>query len=142
MTTLTAPVEVTPAQREQLDEQGFFITDVLFDEPTLEAVRGEFNRMWQEHIRAARARGALTQEQAQYRPFMSRLHEHSEVCADFCRHPIFLELCRQLIGTDADMTWNQCILKPPSRSDNAFAWHQDMWYAAHGDYMKDTNPDI
>jgi len=142
MTTLTSPVEVTDAQREQLDEQGFFITDVLFDEPTLEAVRDEFNRLWQEHIEAAREGDALTQEQAQYRPFMARLHERSEVCADFCRHPIFLELCRQLVGPDADMTWNQCILKPPARNDNAFAWHQDMWYATHGDYANDTDPDI
>ena len=54
MTTLTSPMEVTGAQREQLQEQGFFITDVLFDESTLEAARGEFNRMWQEDIGAAR----------------------------------------------------------------------------------------
>ena len=142
MTTLTSPVEVTDAQREQLLTDGFFITDVLFDEPTLEAVRGEFNRLWQEHIENARHGDALTQEQAQHRPFMAQLHERSQVCADFCRHPVFLELCRQLLGPDADTTWNQAILKPPSHLDNTFAWHQDMWYASQGDYIKDTNPDI
>jgi ectoine hydroxylase-related dioxygenase (phytanoyl-CoA dioxygenase family) len=142
---LTTVVEITKAQRQQFQQQGYFITDVVFDESTLQPMRDEFNRLWQEIIEAARQQDALTQELAQYRPFMSRLHEKSETCAAFCRHTVFQELCRQLIGPDADLSYNQAILKPPAPSvarENSFAWHQDMWYATHNEYSKDTNPEI
>src|SRR5688572_10407133 len=65
-TTLTdiAPPVVTDEQRRQLDEQGFFITDVLFDEPTLQGVRDGFRRVWDELIENAKKSGdPLTLEQ-------------------------------------------------------------------------------
>jgi ectoine hydroxylase-related dioxygenase (phytanoyl-CoA dioxygenase family) len=133
---------VSDDQRRRLDEDGFFITDVLFDEETLAGVRSEFERVWHEQIEDAQGHDALTQELARYRPFMSRLHAISPACKAFCRHPVFLQLCRELLGPDADSTWNQAILKPPAASDNTFAWHQDQWYALHGDYAKDSNLDL
>jgi len=138
----TLATEVTPLQRELLDKQGYFITDVLFDEETLAGVRSECERLWQEHIEFTNNWDELAHHQAKTRPFMPRLHETSEACAKFCAHPAFLELASQLVGPDIDMTWNQAIIKPPHSGDNAFAWHQDQWYAVKGDYAKDTNPDI
>jgi ectoine hydroxylase-related dioxygenase (phytanoyl-CoA dioxygenase family) len=139
-----APPEVSDEQRRQLDEQGFFITPVLFDEATIAAVRGEFERLWQHHIDQTIKGGGddLAVRQARERAFFACLETRSDICRDFCMHPVFRSLCIQLLGPDADMTWNQAIVKPPGVGDNAFAWHQDMWYATHGDYVKDTNPDI
>lgn len=146
MAAVSSPVIVSDAQRQQLEEEGFFITGVLFDEPTLAGLRGEFQRFWDEHIAGAEQTGdPLTIEQARYRPFIARLHLRSPICHAFCRHPAILDICRQIIGPDVDTTWNQTILKPPQRdsqSDNAFAWHQDQWYALKGDYAKDSNLDI
>jgi ectoine hydroxylase-related dioxygenase (phytanoyl-CoA dioxygenase family) len=135
-------VEITPAQRAQWQELGYFITDVVFDEATLEPVRAAFHRLHQEMIEATAGSDALAREQARYRPFLGRIQQRNEVCDRFCRHPVFLDLCRQLLGPDADMTWDQAILKPPSPRENAFAWHQDMWYATRGEFAQGANPDI
>jgi len=67
-------------------------------------------------------------------------------CDAFCRNPVLLELARQILGDDFDLTWTQAIPKPPQEpgmmADNAFAWHQDAWYATHGPFIEGTNPDI
>lgn len=133
---------ITQAQREQLDEQGYFTTGVLFDDETLENVRCEFERLWQLHIEEIRNWDELAQQQAKNRPFLPHLHKQSTICADFCRHPVFLDIATQLVSHDIDMTWNQAIIKPPHSGDNAFAWHQDMWYAVNGGYADDTDRDI
>lgn len=138
----TANVTVTDEQRRLLDEQGFFITDVLFDEDTLATLRAEFMRLWEANIAACRTQDERALYLAESRPFICRLDHQSDVCDAFCRHPVFIELCRQLIGPDADMSWNQAILKPPGYPDNNFAWHQDNWYAEKGDYAKDSNLDM
>jgi phytanoyl-CoA hydroxylase len=143
-TSLIEPdtILVTAEKRRQFEAEGYFITDVVFDDEVLAPVRAEFERFWQERIEAAQEGSARDQEQARYRPFLSGLHVNSSVCYDFCRHPVFLQLCRELLGPDADLTWNQAIIKPPAPVDNAFSWHQDMWYALNGDgggYSKDCN---
>jgi phytanoyl-CoA hydroxylase len=144
MSTATLDVQVTDAQRAQLDEQGFFMTDVLFDDATLEGVRREFRRMWNENVERVTKGGgdALAVEQARDRTFLAQLDHKSEACRLFCQHPAIMSLCRQLVGPDIDMTWNQAIIKPPlPQGDNSFAWHQDPWYALNGPYKDDCNLD-
>jgi phytanoyl-CoA hydroxylase len=142
MSTITQEI-VNAEQRRSFEEQGFFVTDVLFDEATLADVRREFERLWQDSIATADAGDDIEQQQhARYRPFITQVHQNSVICNDFCRHPVFLQLCRELIGSDADLIWNQAIIKPPASTNNAFAWHQDQWYARHGDYAKDSNPEL
>ncbi|MCC7191931.1 MAG: phytanoyl-CoA dioxygenase family protein [Phycisphaeraceae bacterium] len=151
--TTASTFRVTAAHRQQLTADGFFVTPVIFDEATIASVRSEMERIWGEQIEQAQRNNAdaITLDQIRYRPFIARLQEYSEPCAAFCRHPIILDLCRDLIGPDADMTWNQTIIKPPASRDqkstitardNAFAWHQDQWYALKGDYAKDSNVDL
>lgn len=142
-TALPSHVLVTDDQRRQLDEQGYFITGKAIDEGTLSAVREEFIRFWQEEIRRAREQGDVKWlELTQHRPFISQLHLRGRACDAFCRHRAIIDLCRQLVGRDADMTWNQAIIKPPSEKPYPFAWHQDMWYATHGDFAKGVNPKV
>lgn len=139
-----ARLHVTEAQREQLETDGYFVTGIVFDEETLGEVRSEFTRLWGEHICEAEKTGdPLTLEQARNRPFMARLDQRSDACRAFCHHDVFRDLSRELVGADVDLTWNQAIVKPPLHAgDNAFAWHQDPWYAIHGDYANDSDPEI
>jgi len=143
-------VTITNDQKRQLDEEGYFVTPKLFDDDTLAAVREAFAKLWAEDIERSKSQDELAQLLAQFRPFMCRLEHRDDTCAAFCRHPVFLELCRQLLGPDADRTWNQAILKPAldasgvrgehaSLIDNAFAFHQDNWYAEKGQYAKDSD---
>jgi ectoine hydroxylase-related dioxygenase (phytanoyl-CoA dioxygenase family) len=133
---------VSAEKRRQFETEGYFITDVVFDEEVLAPVRAEFERFWQERIDSMELENAHAQEQARYRPFLAGLHVNSNICFDFCSHPVFLQLCRELLGPDADLTWNQAIIKPPAPIDNAFSWHQDMWYALKNTYHEDCNLEI
>jgi ectoine hydroxylase-related dioxygenase (phytanoyl-CoA dioxygenase family) len=143
----TGAFHVTDPQREQFERDGYFMTDVVFDEHTIAGVRAEFERIWAEMIEAAVKRGASEQERAliRYRPFMSQLDHKSQVCRDFIRHEVFQALAAELIGPDVDQTWNQAIIKAPQKSasvDTTFAWHQDQWYALNGDYAKSANLEL
>ncbi|MCG3146679.1 MAG: hypothetical protein PCFJNLEI_00113 [Verrucomicrobiae bacterium] len=130
-------ITVTDAQRQQYAADGYFITDVVFDEATLAGIRQEFKRMWAEEIEKAKQSGEkLALDWAMYRPHMAQLDHRSPTCHAFCHHPVFADLCRQTIGPDADLVWNQAIVKaamPKQRNadtwDNVFGWHQDIWYA-------------
>jgi ectoine hydroxylase-related dioxygenase (phytanoyl-CoA dioxygenase family) len=104
------------------------VVDGAFAEAELAPVLAEFNRLWEETIREAEATGTPRQaELARLRPFIGQVHTRSAVCERFVRHPVYLDLCRALIGPDADLYYNQAVLKPPAKG-KAFGWHQDSQY--------------
>lgn len=121
---------VSPAQLQQLRDEGYYITKPLFDATTLDAVQAEFQRMWDEDIAKAERDGRpVDVEFARLRPFFSHLERRSPVCAAFCKSAPLVDLGRQIVGSDdIDISWNQAIVKPPGRG-KAFAWHQDSHYA-------------
>lgn len=132
---------VAETEREKLRADGFFMTPPLFDAATLDAVQGEFDRMWAEDIAKAEASGsAVNVEFARYRPFFAILERRSAVCAAFCKHPALLALACAVLGDDFDLSWNQAILKPPAKG-KAFAWHQDGHYAVNGEHTKGADKD-
>lgn len=143
MTNVIDQPLVTEEQKEQYAAQGFFITDVLFEEETLAEVRSEFERLWQQRIEDVKDKPENSQLAARYRPFLARLQENSEICKAFCLHPVFVQLCRDLLGDDADLTWNQAVIKPPAPIDNNFPWHQDVWYGLKSkNYQVDSNLEL
>jgi len=113
-------VEVSASQKEQLNRDGYFITDVLFDEPTLAPVRQLFEELasGQEQTRA----GGV---------FAYSLHSQSDICRQFLSHPVFADVCRQLLGPTVFQSWNQMIFKSPAAKSADFAWHQDGYYGAY-----------
>ncbi len=64
---------------------------------------------------------------ARFRPFLGQFHTQSPVAAEFVKAPIYLEACAKLIGPDADLYYNQAVIKPPEMG-KSFAWHQDSGY--------------
>jgi len=122
------PFKVTADQKRQYAEQGYFVTEPAFSDADLAGVLSEFNRLWQASIKDAEAKGLPKQlELARLRPFIGQVHEKSATCERFIRHPAYLELCQELIGPDADLYYNQAVLKPPSKG-KSFGWHQDSQY--------------
>ena len=148
MSTVSAgpSIVVTEAQRRQFREDGYFMTDVVFDEATLAGVRAQFKRFWDEAIVAAQKTGNTFEiERAKARPFIAQLDRKSDVCQAFIKHRVFQDLALQLIGPDVDVTWNQCIIKAPQdpkSADTFFSWHQDQWYALNGSYKDDCNMEV
>ena len=116
------------SQVEQFHRDGYFTTDVLFDEHALGEVRAEFDRLWQEESVVAEKGGEpKAVELARLRPFIGEVHKRSDACKRFCFLPVFQEICRHLIGPDTDLFYNQAVCKPPGKG-RSFAWHQDNQY--------------
>jgi ectoine hydroxylase-related dioxygenase (phytanoyl-CoA dioxygenase family) len=112
----------------QFRDQGYFVTRPAFDRAALDAVASEFERLWAEDIRAAEATGdAKSIEMARLRAFIGQAHTKSDVLADFVKSGIYLEACAKLVGADADLYYNQCVIKAPEKG-HPFGWHQDSGY--------------
>jgi ectoine hydroxylase-related dioxygenase (phytanoyl-CoA dioxygenase family) len=119
---------ITDQQFEQFRELGYFLTEPMWPQARLDEVSREFDRLHSEAIRAAEAAGDPAMvELARLRPFVGQVHTKSEVCAEFIRSPIYLEACAKFIGPDADLYYNQAVIKPPEKG-KSFAWHQDSGY--------------
>src|ERR1044071_562124 len=114
----------TPQQLAQFRTDGYFVLDNPFTDAELAEVLAEFHRLWADDVKAAEAKGLPRQiELAKLRPFIGQVHEKSAACGRFVRHAAYLDLCRALIGPDADLYYNQAVLKPPSQG-RSFGWHQ------------------
>ncbi len=119
---------ITGIQVEQFHELGYFVTEPMWSDAELESVREECDRLHVEAIRNAEADGHAERiEIARLRPFIGRAHTRSEVLRSFVRSPLYLEACATLIGLDADLYYNQVVIKPPARGRH-FGWHQDSGY--------------
>lgn len=119
---------ITDQQIAQFDALGYFVTDPMFDAATLAEVTAEFHRLHAEHVAAAERGGDATAiELARLRPFIGQAHTSSVALKRFVQQPIYVEACEKLIGADADLYFNQAVIKPPEVGQS-FAWHQDSGY--------------
>ena len=119
---------ITDAQVRQYHDQGFFITEPMWSAPELREVIAEFHRLHNDAIAVAEATGdAKHAEMTRLRPFIGQAHTRSEMLARFIRSPIYLEACAKFIGPDADLYFNQVVMKAPEIG-RSFAWHQDSGY--------------
>jgi len=59
--------------------------------------------------------------------FRAHLVLQSPALAEFCRHPVLLDLCADLIGPDVRLYWEQSVYKKPGMPQD-FPWHQDNGY--------------
>ncbi len=59
--------------------------------------------------------------------FRAHLVLLSDALARFCRHPRLLSICRDLIGPDVRLYWEQSVYKKPGMRAE-FPWHQDNGY--------------
>ena len=122
---------VTERQRRELDERGFFFTDVLFTPEELEPVRQECFRLYRDSIEKIPASNPSHRAKQRLRPFLPAPHEQSEIVARFQRHAVFQRLAREIIGPDVDQTWSQgCLKLPDVGAWTQFPYHQDGKFAA------------
>lgn len=121
---------ISEQQLKQFQEEGYLVTEPMWGADELQAMSDEFDRFLEDHIRSAAESGdadGTELEIAKTRPFIAALHVTSEVAREFAKSPIYLEACYKLIGPDADLYYNQAVIKPPSLG-RAFGWHQDSGY--------------
>src|SRR5690242_8780158 len=85
---------ITDKQVAQFHEQGYFLTDPMWDARMLGEVSREFDRLHHAEIR--RAEGANDPRAVEYtrlRPFIGQAHTKSDLLKQFIASPIYLEAC-------------------------------------------------
>ena len=121
---------VTEQQRRELDERGFFFTDVLFTAAEIEPVRDECVRLYRASIEEIPASNPIHREKQRLRPFLPAPHKRSEIVARFQRHSVFQAIALEIVGPDVDQTWSQgCLKLPDVGAWTQFPFHQDGKFA-------------
>lgn len=121
---------VTPEQARQYDELGFFVMEDAFDADEVRAVdeaiapRDEKVRAFLGEMPDGRFGVAGTDTQT----IAPHLVARSEVLRSFCAHPVLAGVCRDLVGDNVRLYWEQSVYKQPHSAEPVL-WHQDNGYA-------------
>jgi ectoine hydroxylase-related dioxygenase (phytanoyl-CoA dioxygenase family) len=127
---LARPLRVlSAAQARSWDERGFFVLEDAFDAATISEVVAETDHYEQkmEAFLRTRENGQLFIAKAGEITFATHLSARSPLLASFCAHPVFQDLCRELVGPDVRLYWDQAVYKKPE-PEREFPWHQDNGY--------------
>ena len=120
---------LTRAQVEQFDRDGFFVIPQALDPATLQRTRAELDAI-------EAATDALLQTTDDGRIFISEtgaltfsphLVARSRSLRALSSHAVFVDVCRDLVGPDVRLYWDQAVYKKPEKP-RRFPWHQDNGY--------------
>jgi Phytanoyl-CoA dioxygenase (PhyH) len=120
---------ITDEQARRFDDDGFFVIEDAFDDATLAALDEaiapgeERARGYLEGLPGGRFGVAGTDTQT----IAPHLVVRSDVLREFCAHPLLAGLCRDLVGPDVRLYWDQAVYKQP-QSTEPVLWHQDNGY--------------
>ena len=119
---------VTPEQKRQFDETGFFILRQAFGAEELDEVEAAIDPLEQEHERRLRENeGSNAISSADAITFTGHIVRKSPVLRAFAAHPAIADVCHDLIGDDVRLYWDQSVYKK-SGIKQEFPWHQDNGY--------------
>ena len=120
---------LTDAQAAQFDELGFVVLEDVLDLELIERVRNEMDRYEAKTVEFLKTQesgrvmiaeeGAIT--------FTTHLVARNAVARAFSAHPLFTDLCVDLVGPDVNLYWDQAVYKKPEKP-RRFPWHQDNGY--------------
>jgi len=121
---------LTDEQARQFDVDGFVVLDDVLDLEQLASLRDELDALEErtsEFLRSQESgRMAIAEDGAI--TFTTHIVARNAVARAFSAHPLFVDLCLDLIGPDVDLYWDQAVYKKPEKP-RRFPWHQDNGYA-------------
>lgn len=121
---------LTPVQAARFDRDGFLVLSDMFDDDDLDPLIDALDR----HEAATESflrgldHGRISIAESGAITFTVHLVEREPVAATFARHPVFTDLCHDLLGPDVRLYWDQAVYKKPEKP-RRFPWHQDNGYA-------------
>ena len=117
------------AQARQFDEHGFVVLEDVIDLQVLAEVREACDRAEArvEEFLQSQESGRMSIAESGAITFSTHLVTRDPVCRAFSAHPVFTDLCADLIGPDANLYWDQAVYKKPEKP-RRFPWHQDNGY--------------
>ncbi len=120
---------LTVEQAAEFDERGFVVLENVFDDEelapviaatdALEAQADEFLASADDQRFSIAEHGAIT--------FALFPVLHDEAARRFAAHPVFADLCHDLVGPDVRLYHDQAVYKKPEKP-RRFPWHQDNGY--------------
>ena len=124
-----APTTLTADQVRAFDRDGFTVVPDAFDAETLAAL-DEAIAPGEAQVRElldSVPGGRLSVAGVDTQTVAPHLVLRSDVLRDFCRHPLLTGSCRDLVGDDVRLYWEQAVYKQP-HSVEPVLWHQDNGY--------------
>lgn len=122
------PVQITDAQRAQMHELGFVVLENVFTVAEMEDLIRELEadeaRM-RENLMAHGGESGISR--ANEITFNDHIAERNDVVKHFVTRPEFGDICREFLGENVDLYWNQTVFKMPE-GEREFPWHQDDAY--------------
>jgi ectoine hydroxylase-related dioxygenase (phytanoyl-CoA dioxygenase family) len=110
-------------------EDGGFVYSGAFSEAEIDAVVAAIDPLEAEAQQrlAAMDGGGFGIARADEIVFSPHLVARSEVLRSFARHPLLVQLAKDLMGPKPRLYWDQLVYKKPGTRDE-FPWHQDNGY--------------
>ncbi len=119
---------ITDTHKAELNEHGYTIFPDVFNGEEMNALARSIETYQKHHEEALAAKGGAEGiSRASEITFTDHLAEHDPEIEAFTRRPEFLAICRELLGPDVDLYWNQSVFKMPEGAKE-FPWHQDDGY--------------
>ena len=111
------------------DEKGFIVLEDAFSPAEVEEVINQIDPYEFNVTEALRGldEGKFFISRAEEITFTTHLVTQSEYLKEFSAHEVFLNLCKDIIGNDVRLYWDQAVYKKPGTKDE-FPWHQDNGY--------------
>jgi phytanoyl-CoA hydroxylase len=121
---------VSDDQARMYDDLGYFVLDDAFDAATVAGLVAEIDPYEAQIEEALRAfdNGTAFIARADEITFTTHLVTRSEALRTLVATDPLRGLCRDLIGPDVRLYWDQAVYKKPD-TDASFPWHQDNGYA-------------
>ena len=126
----TGPYQfLSPEQIKSFDENGYAIVEDAFTSEEIEKVLEKIDPFEFNVTEALKGLdgGKFFISRAEEITFTTHLVTQSEELKEFSKHEVFTGICRDLVGDNVRLYWDQAVYKKPGTKDE-FPWHQDNGY--------------
>jgi ectoine hydroxylase-related dioxygenase (phytanoyl-CoA dioxygenase family) len=131
-TTLTAPSRVSDAQKQQFQDDGYFILKSCVPPEHLQLLRENCQQFMDEMDADMEAKGVerISINAKGKRYFVPFCYQKKPELGRFVFSDLMADVCRAALGDEVYLFWDQYVVKGTDK-DTAFGWHQDSGYVHH-----------
>ena len=111
------------------NENGYVVVEEAFSPEEVESVINQIDPYEYNVTEALKGLdgGKFFISRAEEITFTTHLVTQSDDLKNFSKHKVFGDICKDLIGPDVRLYWDQAVYKKPGTKDE-FPWHQDNGY--------------
>ena len=120
---------LTEKQITSFNSEGYLVMENAFDQDLITKVIDKIDPYELNVTEALKGldEGKFFISRAEEITFTTHLVTQSDELRDFSKHEVFRKLCKDLVGDNVRLYWDQAVYKKPGTVDE-FPWHQDNGY--------------